>query len=296
MPVVMTVTAALVGVAAALKSMESTLPVCVKLIWQPAEEGGGGAGRLVEAGVLDGRIGPKVQAVFGLHGWPGLPVGHIATKAGPLLAAVDNFAVRFIGKGSHGAYPHMGHDPIVAASEAVLNLQQIVSRDLDPTESAIVTIGMIHAGTAVNVIPDVALVEGTVRTISALARRVAREAFHRRCTAIAAAHGCQAEIQWTESYPVTVNDAAMTDYVARVVGETFGTGHFFAVSRPSLGGEDFAYYLEEVPGCFFFVGVQPADGDSPPLHSDHYDFTDAALPVAMRMFTALATSYHKPRE
>src|SRR5205807_8276819 len=146
-------TATLLGVAAILKSIEPKLPVCVKFVWQPAEEGGGGGGRLVEAGVLDGRIGPRVTAIFGLHGWPGLKVGLVATKPGPLLAATDNFIATFIGRGCHGAFPHLGRDPIVTACEAVLNVQQAVTRDMDPVDPAVVTVGLFNAGTAVNIIP-----------------------------------------------------------------------------------------------------------------------------------------------
>lgn len=289
--------AGLVGVAAVLKSIEDTLPVCVKLLWQPAEEGGGGAERMVKAGVLDGRVGPKVEAIFGVHGWPGLNVGSVATRSGVLLAAVDNFAVTFVGQGCHGAFPHMGHDPIVAACEAVLNLQQIVSRELDPTEAAVVTVGTIQAGTAVNVIPDSAKITGTVRTLSEPARRTARAAFHRRCSSIAAAQGCEARVEWFESYPPTINDSGMADYVARVAKSTFGPGSFLGVARPCMGGEDFAYYLEKVPGCFFLVGLQPPGcKEYPPLHSDRYDFADAALPVAIRMFVSLAMSYPKVKE
>src|SRR5688572_484840 len=158
--------ATLFGTLAILNAMADELGVCVKFLWQPAEEGGGGAQKLVEAGVLDGRIGPKVTAIFGLHGWPALKVGTIATKPGPLLAATDNFHATFRGRGCHGAYPHLGADPIVAACEAVLSVQQFVSRETDPTDSCVVTVGKVVAGTAVNVIPDSARIETTVRTLT----------------------------------------------------------------------------------------------------------------------------------
>ncbi len=147
-------TSTLLGVAEILKSIERDLPVCVKFIWQPAEEGGGGGEVLCKAGVLDGRIGPKVAAIFGLHGWPGMPVGYVSTRPGELLAATDGFTASFIGVGCHGAYPHLGRDPIVTACEAVMNLQQFVSREFDPTDAAVITVGTFHAGTATNVIPD----------------------------------------------------------------------------------------------------------------------------------------------
>lgn len=285
-------TTTLIGTAAVLKSIERDLPVCVKLIWQPAEEGGGGAGRLVEAGVLDGRIGPKVSAIFGLHGWPGLKVGVVATKAGELLAATDNFTATFIGRGCHGAFPHMGVDPIVAACEAVLNLQQFVSREMDPADSAVITVGKFNAGTATNVIPDTATIEGTARTLAEPARKKIAASIERRCRGIAAANACELRFRWDEGYPPTINDPAMADYVARVAKATVGADRYFNVPRPSMGGEDFAYYLEKVPGCFFLVGVEPPAADRYyPLHSDRYDFTDAVITVGMRMFVELVRDF-----
>lgn len=174
-------TATLMGAAAVLKTMAPELPVCVKLIFQPAEEGGGGGQKLVQAGVLDGRIGPKVSAIFGLHGWPGIKVGTVASKPGVLLAATDQFSATFVGRGCHGAYPQFGRDPIVTACQAVLNLQQIVSREMDPTDSAVVTVGIFKAGTATNVIPEVATIEGTARTINPQSRLHMRRAIERRC-------------------------------------------------------------------------------------------------------------------
>jgi amidohydrolase len=284
--------ATLMGTASVLKSMADELPVCVKLIFQPAEEGGGGAGRLVDAGVLDGRIGPNVSAIFGLHGWPGLKVGTIATKPGALLAATDNFLAIFIGKGCHGAYPHLGADPIATACEAVTSLQKFVSRETDPTDSAVVTIGRMQGGTAVNVIPDTASIEATVRTLTPQQRTRAKEALERRCRGIALANGCELKFKWLEGYPPTVNDPAMADYVAITARQTLGADRFVPVARASMGGEDFAYYLEKVPGCFFLVGVEPVERNGyPSLHSGRYDFTDAALGVGMRMFVELIRNW-----
>jgi amidohydrolase len=285
-------TATLLGTAKILKDMADELPVCVKLLWQPAEEGGGGGERLVDAGVLDGRVGPKVSAIFGLHGWPGLKVGTVATKAGTLLAATDTFCATFVGRGCHGAFPHLGLDPVVTACEAVLNLQQFVSREMDPTDSAVVTIGKIHAGTATNVIPDEAVIEGTARTLNEAARKRIRDSIERRCTGIADANDCDLRFDWIEGYPPTVNAPAMADYVARIAKQTLGPDRYYPVPRPSMGGEDFAYYLEQIPGCFFLVGVEPPDRQTyPPLHSDRYDFTDDSLAVGMRMFVELVRNF-----
>lgn len=287
-------TSTLLGVAAVLKSIEKHLPACVKFMWQPAEESGGGAEKIVDAGVLDGRIGPKVSAVFGLHGWPGLKVGAVASKPGPLLAATDNFIATFIGKGSHGAYPHRGVDPIVAAAEAVLSVQMFASREYDPTDATVITIGKFNAGTAVNIIPDTATIEATVRTLTRDGRQLATKALERRMRGVALANNCDLNFRWVEGYPSTINDPDMYEYVAQIARQFIGPNRFFPVAKPSMGGEDFAYYLQQVPGCFFFIGVEPHDRSSyPALHNDHYDFTDAALAVGMRMFTELVLNWGK---
>ncbi len=285
-------TAALLGTAAILQELVSQLPVCVKLVFQPAEETGGGAERLVQAGVLDGRVGPRVQGIFGLHGWPTLPLGTVSTRPGPLLAATDTFAVTFVGRGCHGAYPHLGKDPIVAACEAVLNLQQCVSRELDPLEPGLVTVGTIQAGTAVNIIPDTARISGTVRSLAKEPRRLLRQAIERRCSHVASAQGCKAELEWNEGYPATINDPGMAEYVAVTARDALGGERFIPAARPSMGGEDFAYYLEKVPGCFFLLGVcPPGQTAHPSLHTSCYDFPDAALETGIRMFTALASGF-----
>lgn len=282
-------TAILLGAAEVLRHQADHLDVCVKLIFQPAEEGGGGAGRLVRAGVLDGTLGPKVQAIFGLHGWPGLKVGWVSSRPGPILAATDQFEVTFSGIGCHGAFPHLGRDPIVTASEAVINLQQIVSRDMDPTEPVVVTVGTFHAGTATNIIPDTARITGTARTLTPSARSQVQQLIQRRCQAIASAHDCRADFSWTEGYPSTVNDPDMTEYVRQTAGSVVGQDRYIQAARPAMGGEDFAYYLQAVPGCFFMIGVCPEDREVyPSLHSDRFDFTDAALGVGVRMFVNLA--------
>ncbi len=244
--------ATLLGSAGLLCEIADQLPVCVKLIFQPAEEEGGGAERLVKAGVIDGCIGPRVRAIFGLHGWPGMPVGCVATKAGPLLAATDIFKATIIGKGCHGAYPHFGIDPIVTACEAVVNLQQIVSRDLDPAEPAVVTVGVIRGGTATNIIPDDVTIEGTARTLSEMIRARVKAAVYRRIEGVSAAAGCIARIEWSRGYPATVNDPAMADYVAKTARQVLGADRYIPVGSVSMGGEDFAYYLEKTPGCFFY--------------------------------------------
>lgn len=279
--------ACLLGAAEVLKEMEMDLPVCVKLLFQPAEEGGGGAERLIEAGVIDGRVGPKPVAIYGLHGWPSLPVGKVSTRPGTLLASTDNFVAIFHGKGSHGAYPHLGKDPVVAACEAVLSLQQIISREVDPLEPAVITVGKIYAGTAVNVIPETACIEGTARALSQGTRSLLQKALDRRLRGIATAHDVELEFKWTEGYPPTINDQAETQYVADTARRILGNDAFIPAATASMGGEDFAYYLEKIPGCFFVMGVAPETGVCPGLHSPWYDFNDATIPYAIRLLVGL---------
>ena len=260
--------AALLGAAAVFKKIERKLDVCVKLIFQPAEEGGGGAQKLVQAGVVDGRLGPKPEAIFALHGWPGLPVGKVATRPGSLLASTDNFSAVFVGKGAHGAFPHMGRDPIVAASDAVLSLQQVVSRDTDPVEAVVVTVGRIVGGTAVNIIPPTATIEGTARTLTHQTRSAVQAAIRRRLAGVAATNDVQLQFVWSEGYPPMVNTPEMADYVREVTKAALGAGAFIPAATPTMGGEDFSYYLEQVPGCMALIGLLPEGAsECPGLHN-----------------------------
>ncbi len=284
--------AMLLGAAAVLKSVESDLDCCVKLIFQQAEETGRGAERLVSAGVLDGRVGPKVSAIFGIHGWPGLPVGTVSTRPGPLMAACDDFAIVIRGQGGHAAFPHTTRDPIVAAAQTIVQLQSIVSRQLDPTEPLVVSVSQISAGTATNIIPDECHLAGTVRSLSQQVRPWVKEAIEHCVQTTASAGRCQARITWRPSCPATINDPAMADFVAAVARDTLGSDQFIAAARASMGGEDFSYYLEKVPGCFFMIGLCPADCHTyPSLHSDQMDFPDAALATGIRMHVGLAKSF-----
>ncbi len=164
---------------------------------------------------------------------------------------------------------------------------------MDPTEAAVVTVGQISAGTAPNIIPDLATIVGTARTLTDASRAAIQAAIRRRCAGVAMAGDCKLEFDWMEGYPPTINDPAMADYVAQVARKTFGSDRFLLAARPSMGGEDFAYYLQKTPGCFFLVGVEPPGRADPypTLHSDRYDFTDAAIPVGMRMFIELLRNW-----
>ena len=284
--------ATLLGTAAALKEHEKDLPVNVSLIFQPAEEGGGGAKKLMDAGLADGKLYARPEAIFGLHGWPGLPTGTVSSRPGPLLAATDQFTITIHGSGTHGAFPHLGRDPVVAAAEVIGSLQQIASRDFDPTEPVVVTVGSVHGGTAPNVIPSTVTLRGTARTLTDHARKLVHASLKRRSESAAAACGCRAEFEWHAGYPPTTNDAAAFNFVARQAKAALGNAGFVPAARPAMGGEDFAYYLERIPGCFFLVGLQDSDAEPhPPLHSDRFDFTDRAIGTGMTMFLKLVEQF-----
>jgi amidohydrolase len=279
-------TATLLGAAGVLKEIAPQLSGTIKLIFQPAEEGGCGADRMVKDGVLDG---PKVDAIFGLHGWPGLKVGTVATKPGPIMAAVDEFKVTIVGKAGHAASPQDGVDPIVCAAAMIQALQSIVSRELDPADAAVLTVANVRAGAAFNVIPESATLGGTVRTLDPKLRDVMRQSMERICQGVAAAYRCRAEIHVDQNTPVTDNAPAMAQLVEQAATEVLGSGRFVRIPKASMLGEDFAFYLAKVPGCFFALGTCPVERTSyPMLHHSSYDFTDAAVPVGMRMMAELA--------
>jgi amidohydrolase len=283
-------TAILVGVARALASLERR-PNPVTLVFQPAEEGGGGGRRLCEEGALDGsKIGPPVTRIYGLHGWPELTLGRVATRPGELLAATDGFKVTIRGKQAHAAMPHLGIDPIVAAAQCVTALQTIVSRSTDPLDSMVCTVAAVHAGgTAHNVIPERAGFLGTVRTLRDGVRASARERFHEIVHHVARAHRCHAEIEYTEGYPVTRNDPALTERWFGVMRGVLGGDRVGVVERPIMGGEDFSYYGNVIPAAFFLLGLRPADRPSyPKLHAPDFDFNDDAIPIGVEAMCALA--------
>ncbi|MBC7772741.1 MAG: amidohydrolase [Pyrinomonadaceae bacterium] len=279
----------LLGVARVLMKVPSR-PRSVTLIFQPAEEGGGGGLAMCNDGVLDGRvIGPPVKMVFGLHGWPQLPVGVVATRPGPLLAATDNFIVTIKGTQAHAAYPHFGADPIVAAAHCVTALQTIASRNVSPLDSIVVTVATINGGTARNIIPQHAKFVGTMRTLTPEVRVLGRKRFFQIVQSTATAMGCEAVIDWEEGYPVTSNDPGATQRFFDVARLTLGAEHVLGVSEPSMGGEDFSYYGLRVPACFFVLGVRPADRATyPTLHQPEFDFNDDAMPTGIEVMCKLA--------
>ena len=284
-------TANLLGVARVLSQLPDR-PNPVTFIFQPAEEGGAGGKRMCQDGALDAsRLGPKVGRIFGLHGWPQYTVGDVGSKPGPLLAATDNFTVRVVGEQSHAAYPQLSRDPIVAASQIISALQTICSRNIKPQDSIVVTVSKINGGMAHNIIPRSVEFVGTMRTLRPETRMFGRERFYQISEGVAQAMGCRAEIQWDEGYPVTNNDPALTDTFFHVAQAALGPARVQLVPEPSLGGEDFSYYGQIVPACFFVLGVKPKDRETyPSLHQPEYDFNDDALSIGIELMSRLALS------
>jgi amidohydrolase len=233
-----------------------------------------------------------VEAIFGLHGWPGLKVGMAATRAGALLASVDGFTIRLTGRGGHAAAPQDTIDPILCAAALVQALQTVVSRESEPTDPCVLTISQINAGTAFNVIPDHAELQGTIRALSNRRRAGALAALERITRGVAAAHRCEGKIEYFGATPVTVNTPEVTEFVRVTARRVLGEGAYVEVENPSMWGEDFAFYLERVPGCFFMLGVMPGDRETyPMLHNPLYDFTDAAVAVGIRMMTEVGLGW-----
>lgn len=279
----------LVGAATVLSQVADALPGIVKFIFQPAEEGGGGGRRMIEAGVLEE---PKVDAIFALHGWPLMPLGTVGVRPGPSLASTNPWRITVRGVGSHAAYPHKGIDPIVAAAHVVTALQTIASRSTNPLESVVVTVGQFLAGTAENIIPRTARLVGTLRTLDPQVREKAVSLIKQIATATASAFGAEAECDIREGYPVLINDAAMAGFVERVARDVVGADHVDGNVAPSMGGEDFAYYAEQIPAAFWRLGVRSGDPASQPgLHQPTYDFPDAAIAHGIRMHCELARRF-----
>lgn len=287
-------TSILIGVARVLMQLEHR-PNPVTLVFQPAEEGGGGGDKMCRDGALDGDeangFGPPIARMYGLHGWPDFPLGTVATKKGPLLAATDTFDITIKGVQGHAAYPHLCVDPVVAASHIITMAQSIASRTTRPTDSVVVTFGSVHAGSAYNVIPETCTLKGTVRTLDMDTRATTKERFFEIVEQGAKAMGCDASIQWNDGYPVTKNDDAEAERIAQIADEAELATNFEWVPEPGMGGEDFSYYALRVPACFYLIGLsEPGRDPYPGLHTPGFDFNDKAIPIGMEMMCRLALS------
>ncbi len=273
-------TSMLVGAAHALCGMRERLTGTVKFFFQPAEEGGGGGRVMVEEGVAD-----DVASVFALHLWPGLPFGTAATKAGPIMAAADAFEMTVRGTGGHGAFPHQTADAIAMAAQIVTALQTLVSREVDPVEPAVVTVGEIGAGSAFNIIPETARLGGTVRTLNEDLRRRMPERIEQIARGVAGGMRGDAALEYQFSYPVTMNDEGAAQHALTVIRDLFGEENTLELPNPAMGGEDFAFFLEKIPGAFIWLGVGE---DVSYLHTPTFAFDEEILPHGAALLTALA--------
>jgi hippurate hydrolase len=273
-------TSMLVGAAHCLSGMRERLNGMVRFFFQPAEEGGGGGKVMVESGVAD-----DVATVFALHLWPGLPFGTAATKAGPIMAAADAFEITVRGSGGHGAMPHLTADAIAMAAQIVTALQTVVSREVDPVEPAVLTVGEIRAGSAFNIIPETAWLGGTVRTFNEALRRKMPDRIEQLARGVAQGMRGDAAIDYDFSYPVTINDEGAARHALGVIRELFGEENTLELPNPSMGGEDFAFFLERMPGAFIWLGVgEEVSG----LHTPTFAFDEEILPQGSALLTALA--------
>lgn len=253
----------------------------VALLFQPAEEGGGGGRVMVEEGILSKY---KIEQIYALHNWPGVDVGRFETRPGPIMAASDVFDIVITGKGSHAAMPHKSVDPVLVAAAITQNLQSIVSRGCDPADALVISVTQIHTGEANNVIPETATMNGTVRTLKPGLNDWAAQEMKRIAENTAAAFGATARLDYTKSYPVTVNDAQATEFASDVASELVGSQNVEREAPASMGAEDFAFMLNECKGAYVFIG----QGQSAGLHHPEYDFNDDISPLGASFFVRLA--------
>ncbi len=264
----------------------------VHFIFQPAEEGGGGGRVMVEEGLF--RRFP-CDMVFGAHNDPSLPAGTMQAVPGQVCAAADSFWIRIAGRSGHAARPHLSIDPVVVGSHTVLALQSAVSRRIDPLKSAVLSITQFHAGSAGNVIPDAAVLNGTVRTLDPDVRDEMERIMRETAEATAATYGATASLDYERGYPSVVNAPEPTRRAARAAERLLGAGKVITDAPPTMGGEDFSYMAQAVPGCFVRIGQRDGDKGAVPLHNARYDFNDDILPVGASFWAGLVEQ-ELPRE
>jgi len=278
----------LLGVARLFSSMGNPVRGNIKWIFQPAEEGGGGGRVLTEEGVLEN---PKVDAIFGAHLFPDLKIGRVGIHEKEGLAATDRFVIKMIGRGAHGAYPHLSRDPITAVGHLITQINTIVSRSISPLDSAVITIGKVSGGTAFNIIPDEAEILGTVRSLTPKVREELKSRMEQVTQGVAKSFGMDHGFDFQYGYPALVNDPEMSHLVATACTKGIGKENVEFI-RPSMGGEDFAYYLEKVPGSFFRLGCRnEAKGIVNPFHSSRFDIDEDVLPFGVEIFARIIDEY-----
>jgi IAA-amino acid hydrolase len=279
-------TAMLLGAARVLKQREAEIRGTVKLLFQPAEEGGAGGKRMREEGALDD---PHVERIFGLHVWPMLPTGTIGSRTGTFLAATGSLAITVVGKGGHAAMPHLAVDPIATAAKVVCELQTIISREVDPLQGGVVSITMVHGGEAFNVIPPEVQMRGTIRSLTGAGLEFLKQRVREIATHVAAANRCEAQVEFPgNDYPPTVNDAHLWSVAQEIGRELLGDSNVQEVP-PVMGGEDFAFYTEQVPGCFVALGIrEESQGAVYSVHHPKFKADEDALPIGSALHVAFA--------
>lgn len=276
-------TAMLLGAARAMVEAPPG-PGTVVFIFQPAEENEGGARVMVDAGLFD-RF--PVDRVFAMHNWPGLDVGRIAVRPGPMMAAFDTFELTLTGKGSHGAMPHQGIDPITVAAQVQMAWQTIVSRVIDPTDSAVISVTQVHAGHTLNVIPAEVILRGTVRSLRPQTRDLLQSEMAHRAGCVAEAFHATAELTYQRRYPAVENDPIAAEIARQAAAAVLGPTAVETALPPSMASEDFAFMLQKVPGAYLWIGNGSAEGGRN-LHSPNYDFNDAILPIGVQVLVEAA--------
>lgn len=276
-------TASLMGALSVLSRVRDQIQGTVRCFFQPAEEGPGGAPLMIEEGVLEG-----MDEVYGMHNWPEAPLGELRTIPGPCMATVTTMSMTIHGKGSHGSQPQSSIDPVLTAAHIITALQSIVSRNMHSKDAVVVSVTMVHGGEATNVIPDKVELGGTVRALSDSLMDEVCERIETVAKATAAAFGASVDVVLFRKYPVLVNDPGCTEIVKRVGREHFGADNVSEEKLPMLGAEDFAYYTQVTPGCFFFLGGGEDGRTNSMCHSTDYDFNDALLDPAIQFWVRLA--------
>jgi amidohydrolase len=275
-------TAIALGTAYYLSQHREDFAGTVKIIFQPAEEGPGGAQPMIEAGVLKN---PDVDAIIGLHLWNNLPLGTVGVRSGALMAAVELFNCKILGKGGHGAMPHQTIDSIVVAAQIVNTLQTIVARNVDPIDSAVVTVGELHAGTAHNVIAPTAKLSGTVRYFNPKFEGYFKQRIEQIIGGICQSHAANYELEYWQLYPPVINDPGIAELVYSVAVEVIETPIGIVPECQTMGGEDMSFFLQEVPGCYFFLGsANPDQNLAYPHHHPRFDFDEIALGIGVEIF------------
>lgn len=277
-------TAMLLGAAqylAATRNFDGTLV----LVFQPAEEGKAGSAAMIRDGLLE-RF--PLQAIYGLHNWPGMPAGQFGIAPGPVMASADRFDITVSGQGAHAAMPHQGKDVVLAGAQLVLSLQMISAREIDPLDAAVLSVTGFHAGETFNVLPEQATLFGTVRALRPGTRDAVLTGIQRVCDGVAAAHGVSIELVWRAgNYPATINTPQEADCCRKVVEESFGADALVWEAPPSMGAEDFSFFLQQVPGCYVWLG-NGETGGSCALHNPGYDFNDEVLTQGASYWVRLA--------